>query len=104
MKKQKTRSHSPLISSADGIPKGVLLSFTGIVSPSHGGGGGKSGREKTWTFSATLEAWRIDNGPVVREPILILDYKLDDIALAKRMKQFPRWGIVCFKAKLAKRG
>ena len=92
------------ITSPDEIPRTDPSEFTALVDPSGGGGGMKSGRQKRWDFSAVLVAWRCNGGPVVRDPIIVADTKIADITLSNRMKQFPKWSIVRFTAKRARRG
>ena len=90
------------ITSARSIPK-ETSTFVGLVD-SPGGGGLKTGRQKRWNFSATIVAWRCNGGPVVQEPINVIDTQIAEISLTNRMKQFAKNSIIKFNAKRARRG
>lgn len=92
------------ITSPDGIPLNEPSVFVALVDPSGGGGGMKSGRQKQWSFSAVLVAWRCNGGPVVYDPVIVTDTKIADKTLSNRMKQFSKLSIVKFTAKRAQRG
>ncbi|HUG69508.1 MAG TPA: DUF2262 domain-containing protein [Pirellulaceae bacterium] len=91
------------VDSPDAIPH-TDSTFVGLVDPSGGGGGIKTGRQKRWYFHAVLVAWRCNGGPVVRDPIIVADNNIADITLSNRMKQFSKWSVVKFKAKRMRRG
>lgn len=99
----KDSSAAQNITSVASIPKNETLTFLALVAPSGSGGGAKSGREKLWTFTASLVAWKVDGGPLIRENLLVAVPEVDDRKLSRLGRQFRGWMVVRFKAQLVER-
>ncbi|MBL8851739.1 MAG: hypothetical protein JNG89_18805 [Planctomycetaceae bacterium] len=96
---RKQNSPPKPIDSAAAIPRKGVATFVALVDPSGGGGGSSHRRTTKWDFSARLCAWRCNGGPLVLENLLVTDSAITDRTLSQRMKQYPTWAIVRFKAR-----
>jgi hypothetical protein len=101
-RKPKTEAKDPAITSTASIPRNKALTFVGLVGPSDPGGV-MSGGETKWTFTAGLEAWKTDGGPVVREKLFVQAGKIGERKVAHLMDQFPNGKVVRFRAKLTRK-
>jgi hypothetical protein len=100
-KKRAAPAKSSASTSASAIPKNRTSTFVGLVGPGHPGGG-MFGGETKWTFTVGLEAWKLDGGPVVREPIIVRASKIGERKVDNLMKQFPKGKLIRFTARPAK--
>ncbi len=97
MTKKKPTVDPKSIQCFEDVPRGVPLTFIGLIAANSSGGGGSDGRSR-WTYSINLEAFRVVGGPVVRERVLIVCRDISERKLDQLMKQASPLDILGFIA------
>ena len=74
------------INSFEDVPRGVFITFIGLIAANSSGGGSSDGKNR-WTYSINLEAFRVPGGPIVRERVLVVCRDISERKLGDLMKQ-----------------
>jgi hypothetical protein len=78
-----------------------IIEIIGIVGPD-GGGGGQIGRQKLWTLVFTLEAYRINNGEIIKKP-LSFKRKVTERELRNYQEKIEGEKVIKIKARISTR-